>query len=298
MCAAVHALPDPPLKIEFQGARMEGAGERYGAGESTMKTTKAVARSVLPNFLFERLKAARWRRGMNRYLEKEGLLDAAARYVERNGYSVRYGPFAGMVYPRRAALNYHSIPGLLGVYEQELHPVIDAIARRKYDLVLNIGCAEGYYAVGLARLLRTKVLAYDPEPVEREICKEAAELNGVSGLVELRDLFRSSEIQKFQNSRVFCISDCEGFEEQIFTRQTIPQTAGWDLLIELHGAAADTLTSIPWPQKTATIESVPRSGSYKELEGLGDAKKLLSENRAGQKWLWCDSQPQNISNQG
>ncbi|MGB6691361.1 MAG: hypothetical protein WBE76_26300 [Terracidiphilus sp.] len=263
-----------------------------------MKTTKAVARSVLPSFLFERLKAARWRRGMSRYLEKEGLLDAAARYVERNGYTVRYGPFAGMVYPRRAALNYHSIPGLLGVYEQELHPVIEAIARRKYDLVINIGCAEGYYAVGLARLLRTKVLAYDPEPVERDICREAAELNDVSGLVELKDLFRPSEIQKFRGMRVFCISDCEGFEEQIFTRHTISQTAGWDLLIELHGAAADKLMSLAWPQKMTTIESVPRTGSYKELEGLGATKKLLSENRATQKWLWCDSQARSISNQG
>src|SRR5215831_3414954 len=37
---------------------------------------------------------------------------------------------------------------LLGFYEQELHPFIEAVIEWKPDVVVNVGCAEGYYAIG------------------------------------------------------------------------------------------------------------------------------------------------------
>jgi hypothetical protein len=256
-----------------------------------MKMAKAVARALLPAFIFQRIQAVRSRRFQARLLEREGLLDAAARYVELNGCIVRYGPFAGTVYSKEAALNRHSIPRLLGVYEQELHGIIDAIGLRKYDLIIDIGSAEGYYTVGLARLLQTKVLAYDSEPIERALCAECARLNGVASLVELRDLFLPSDIGKFRDLRVLCVCDCEGFEAEIFNVATVQDVGKWDLLIELHGAAAEQLMCLQWPHQITTINSVPRLGNYQELEELGDQGKLLSEYRGGrQTWLWCDGQ--------
>jgi hypothetical protein len=247
-------------------------------------------RAILPDYAFERLLAIRSRRFQVRQLKRAGLLDAAARYVARNGQTVRHGPFAGTVYPMGAALSHHSIPKLMGTYEQELHGVLRTIAQRKYDLVIDIGCAEGYYAVGLARMLGTKVLAYDPELIERAFCEEAARLNGVSNLVELKDLFRSSDVALFRDLRVFCVCDCEGFEAKIFTEETIQDTAKWDLLIELHGEAGQQVKSLAWPHNKTTIPSVGRGETYQELEGLGDQAKLLSEYRGGpQSWLWCDS---------
>ncbi|MDP6095842.1 MAG: hypothetical protein QGG67_07640 [Gammaproteobacteria bacterium] len=66
------------------------------------------------------------------------------------------------------------IPKLLGCYEQELHHVANSIAETGYKNVVNIGCAEGYYAVGLTRLLpeEIKTYAYDINPEARRICKE------------------------------------------------------------------------------------------------------------------------------
>ncbi len=255
-----------------------------------MKRAKTLVRTLLPDFIFERLQAVRSRRFQIRLLKKEGLLDLAARYVERNGCTVLYGPFAGTIYPLEAALSRHSIPKLLGTYEQELHDVIGAIRHRKYDVVVDIGSAEGYYAVGLARLLGIKVLAYDPEPIERAYCEQAARLNGVSALVEVKALFRSSDIGLFRDLRVLCVCDCEGFETEIFSARTVQDTSNWDLLIELHGDAAQKLKGLAWPQMTTTIDSVKRTRTYQELEGLGDQTKLLSEYRGGpQTWLWCDS---------
>jgi hypothetical protein len=235
--------------------------------------------------------AVRSRRCQFLDFKRTGLLDAAKHYIERYGSTIRYGPFAGTIYPLESALSRHSIPKLLGTYEHELHGIITSIAKRKYDLVIDIGSAEGYYAVGLARLLQTYVLSYDPEPAERRFCGSAARLNNVADLVELRDLFHPSDIRRFRDRRVLCICDCEGFESEIFNASTIRDVAKWDILIELHGTAEDKLKGLNWPQKTSTVISEPLSWPYKELEGLGDQKRLLSEYRNGtQTWLWCDSE--------
>jgi hypothetical protein len=55
-----------------------------------------------------------------------------------------------------------AVPKLLGCYEQELHPALNRAIDTDYGVILNIGCAEGYYPVGLARVLPTAhVIAFD-----------------------------------------------------------------------------------------------------------------------------------------
>ena len=78
--------------------------------------------------------------------------------VARNGNAVQSGPFRGMAYalPGLGAeeiFHYGGVPKLLGCYEAELHGIFDGVALNGYDTILNIGCAEGYYVAGLARIL-------------------------------------------------------------------------------------------------------------------------------------------------
>jgi hypothetical protein len=258
--------------------------------EECMGLRKTIARLLLPTSAFERVQAVRSRRHQMRLLKREGLIDTAKRYIDRNGSTVKYGPFAGTVYPLEAALSRHSIPKLLGTYEQELHGILHVIEQRKYDLVIDIGSAEGYYAVGLARMLRTKVLAYDPEPTERSHCERSSRLNGVSSLVEMRGLFQQADIQNYRDLRVLCVCDCEGFESQLFDSTSIQDVAKWDLLIELHGDTAEHLPRLRWPHEASLISSTHRNETYPELDGLGDQSRLLSEWRSasGQTWIWCD----------
>src|SRR5262245_60848059 len=92
---------------------------------------------------------------------------------------VRRGPFAGMKYPSVARLGSACFPKLLGVYERELHPILNSIKDRRYTEILNIGCAEGYYAVGLAMWNPSaKVLAFDIDPRQTAFCADLAALNG------------------------------------------------------------------------------------------------------------------------
>ena len=45
------------------------------------------------------------------------------------------------------------LPKLLGCYEAALQPHLLALAEGRPVVVQKIGCAEGWYAVGMARLL-------------------------------------------------------------------------------------------------------------------------------------------------
>ena len=65
---------------------------------------------------------------------------------------IRSGPFAGMRYVDTATEGA-LVPRLLGTYESELHPYLKRFAAEGCEDVIDVGCAEGYYAVGLARLM-------------------------------------------------------------------------------------------------------------------------------------------------
>jgi hypothetical protein len=73
--------------------------------------------------------------------------------VAQYGLKVIAGPFAGMLYGNDVNCGAY-VAKLVGSYEQELHQVVHEIIGRDYRTIVDVGCAEGYYAVGLA--LKTK----------------------------------------------------------------------------------------------------------------------------------------------
>ena len=47
-----------------------------------------------------------------------------------------------------------------------------------YEQILDIGCAEGYYAVGLARMFPNAfVKAYNSSPIARDLCNKMVQTN-------------------------------------------------------------------------------------------------------------------------
>ena len=71
----------------------------------------------------------------------------------------------------------HVAGKLLGCYEQPLQPYLKRAIDRNYETLINIGCAEGYYAVGLAIAMpNTNSLAFDIKRLNaRKACSDLAE---------------------------------------------------------------------------------------------------------------------------
>lgn len=147
---------------------------------------------------------------------------------------VRSGPFKGMDYVVQSAEGA-ILPRLLGIYERELHPALYQLASERIDHVIDVGCAEGYYAVGLARLLPgARVHAYDIDETARRRCGILARANGVADRVQVSGEFKGDRFDEFKGSRVLVFVDAEGFEDELLQPDLYPALADFDIIVETH----------------------------------------------------------------
>lgn len=96
-----------------------------------------------------------------------------------SGYVVRNGPFKGMQYPDKKAFCSTFFPKIIGSYEKEISEAITYATSQPYSAIVDVGCAEGYYAVGLGMRTTAKVFAFDTNPVALDACREMGRINGV-----------------------------------------------------------------------------------------------------------------------
>lgn len=154
--------------------------------------------------------------------------------LQHQGTTVRQGPLAGLDFLPQSAEGCH-IAKLLGCYEQPLLPFIEQAIQNNYPTILNIGCAEGYYAVGMARRMpQTRVRAYDLNPVARDTCQQLAQQNGTEDRVDIGELFRPEDFQTFQGQRVLVLCDIEGGEKSLLDPAMAPALTTMDLIVESH----------------------------------------------------------------
>lgn len=212
---------------------------------------------------------------------------------------VRAGPFAGMVYTDESAEGSY-LPKLLGSYEAELQPLIASLAGRGYERVLNPGCAEGYYAVGLARLLGVEVNAFDVDERARALCAELARRNGVDGLVAVHGALTAEAIAAHAGRRVLVVCDIEGAETELLDPEAAPALRGFDLLVEVHESFAPGVGSLLRDRFAGShrIEHVPFGTAARapceELrshEHLDQLLALWEWRLADEGWLWLEATP-------
>ena len=209
--------------------------------------------------------------------------------VQQCGLTVQAGPFHGMQFVSQSAEGCH-VPKLLGCYEGELHAHILAAAGRGYGAVINIGAAEGYYAVGLARLMPdTRVYAYDTNAAAHPVCQSLAERNGVAERVIIGGAFRGEDFERFSAQRTLVVCDIEGGETALIDPERYPTLKAMDLIVELHDSP-EAKPSVLIPERfgaTHDVTMVRHGGRAVELpalfETLGHLDQLLAvwEWRAG-----------------
>ena len=158
----------------------------------------------------------------------------AGTIVARDGPIVQSGPFAGLVLGPHATEGGHA-PRLLGCYEHELHAEIERLAARGFHTVLNIGCAEGYYAIGLARRMPgARVFAHDANPGAQALCRRLAEDNGVADRVAIGGLFRGEDFARFAEADTLLVLDIEGGEDTLLDPAAWPALRRMTVLVECH----------------------------------------------------------------
>jgi hypothetical protein len=208
------------------------------------------------------------------------------------------GPFAGMAFVNRSTEGCLA-PKLIGTYEHELHGIIERIVGRNYQSIIDVGCAEGYYAVGLARRMpATRVFAHDTDEGGRNACRQVAAANGVADRVTIGELFAPEDFARFAGQRVLVVCDIEGAERDLLVPDKAPALAQFDILVECHDVFVSKLTDEIAGRFAGTheIERIERAASPRPLPPNivfhDELMRLIAtwEWRGGPTpWLWMQA---------
>ena len=247
---------------------------------------------MLANF-FRKVVPARWR--PIRYLE--------SLTRERVGGRVFAGPFTGMNYIR-SAQGSALVPKLLGIYERELAAAVEAACALRPDAVIDVGAAEGYYAVGLAlRNPQARVIAFEMEAAGRASLAEMVHLNQVEDQVSIHGKCEPADLQGALagSVRPVVVCDVESYELTLLDPAAVPALRGAHILVELHDflhrglaetiesrfAASHRVTRI-WQQERTRGE-FPYATLYTRLLPKSYLDWAVSEWRPEQmSWFWME----------
>jgi len=149
---------------------------------------------------------------------------------------VKAGPFRGLCYPQLASSGSVLMPKLIGSYEAEIQSALETCLAKQPELVINIGCGEGYYAVGTAmRLPQAQVIAFDLDTQAVNQCREMAGFNSVGDRVQVLSACTSEALQQMpKSSRLLVLCDCEGGELDLLKPEHFTSAGTYDILVELH----------------------------------------------------------------
>jgi len=145
------------------------------------------------------------------------------------------GPFTGMKYINETVWG-PIVPKWLGSYEAEISTWIMQIIDKQPAVIVDIGAAEGYYAVGLAlKCPEAKVYAFEVDSISRRQLRRLAKLNGVSDHLVLKGWFNPADSALYSNHRrTVAIVDIEGAEYELLDFERWPTLASWQFIVELH----------------------------------------------------------------
>jgi hypothetical protein len=209
-----------------------------------------------------------------------------ARWIYRRCHGkVRTGPFQGMRYVRHS-VGSALCPKLLGLYERELAPLVEQLAAESFPAIIDVGAAEGYYAVGLALRSPTSVIvAFESTNEGQQLMRAMAQLNEVTDRIEIhghceqRDLVEIT--QRFPSGLI--IMDAEGAEADLLDANLIPYLGRFHLLIELHEFISRTIPALVRERFENTHSLTEIWTTDRSLDDLPFKLTLL--RRFFKKWL-------------
>ena len=262
---------------------------------------KRAAEALLPARLFTTVQSIRSRNYQKQLHREWGVQQATNDMIGEYGLTVLHGPFRGMRYPKASLASRDGIPILFATYELELHSVIEEVTSKQYDRIIDIGCAEGYYAVGLAIRTDAPVFAFDCEPRERSYLRQMARLNKVADRVHSDAWCNPRILERLTRGRhCLVISDCEGYELTLFQGTTLSALTDCDLIIELHETFPGTDVRSTMLERFGSSHS-PKIITFDQLNAGSVVpekwRKFAREFRsAGQQWLYLT--PTALDGQG
>ncbi len=221
--------------------------------------------------------------------------------LRRSQMRVAQGPFAGMHYIDQST-GSRWWPKILGTYELELWPQVAKLLGAPPAVLVDVGAAEGFYAVGFARAMPTsRVVAFEREASGRDQLTRLAEINGVTDRIDLRGSCDpealAAALSGAASAAVLC--DVEGYEATLLDPRAVPALLNCPMLVEVHEFASPGVGDLLRRRFAAThnideISEIVRTRQhfpYRSISARLYADSMImpfmDEGRpAAMTWLW------------
>lgn len=186
--------------------------------------------------------------------------------LARTGRVVFSGPFRDLRYVESSVGSVY-FPKLLGTYERELHTAMEELIARRPARILDLGAAEGYYAVGLAtRLTASSIVAYEEDEVGRGLLRQLAAMNSVAERIIVRGRCTPDTLAAdlVEPGSVAIVCDIEGGEAAVLDPVAVAGLRKAWILVELHefvvpGIGAELSRRFVASHHVERIEQRPRT---------------------------------------
>lgn len=227
------------------------------------------------------------------------------RYFSNN--FVVAGPFKGMKLKLSPVSSRHHLGYILGSQELEVRSAIEEIIARRYDAIINVGAADGYYAVGLAmRSPASHLVAFEALPELHSVIREAVADNGLRCQFKILGKCEAGDFQRELTAAPgtpLVFMDIEGGEANLLDPVATPALVSADIFVETHDCYVPGCTDMLMSRFSGThqIEQYvarPRTVADYPQDFLSALPKifpslavaLMDERRVGiQKWLYLKS---------
>ena len=208
--------------------------------------------------------------------------------IEQNGCTVINGPLKGLKFLEKSAEGCH-VAKLLGCYEQPLHVHIENAIKCGYKKIVNIGSAEGYYAVGIAlRLPEAEIYTFDTDINAQNSCIELARKNAVEERVQVSGLFSPEHFSDYAGGESLVLCDIEGAEVELLDPILSPALESIDLIVEAHECLRPGVTALLTNRFSDTHEiTLVEDSGFRNLEAVPPwFQKLAHLDQILATWEW------------
>jgi hypothetical protein len=227
----------------------------------------------------------------------------ATRFLERHYREpvVERGPFRGLRLPSRAFCG-PVLAKRAGTYEMELVPWIERVLAARPGLIVDVGAAEGYYAVGFARALpESRVIAFEGEAEARALLDESIAANESPANITVAGWCDAPALEAALRggSDACVLIDAEGAERDILDPTAVPSLARATVLVELHDFIVPGIRALlearfapthrigATPARARTVDDFPAPLTLfqKTCYGKHIANALTDRGVANMEWL-------------
>jgi hypothetical protein len=125
---------------------------------------------------------------------------------------------------------------ILGYYEAEVQTILGLCRDVPYSKIINVGAAEGFYAVGLAAIFpQAKVVAFEMDPGTIPFLTDAIRANQFESRIRIEgECGIESLNRECAGEFPLIVMDCEGGEETLIPGLLPENAKAAHFLIEIH----------------------------------------------------------------